>query len=157
MSHKDEFCEHNCGCTNYTAVQSLEEMDFVKGIWYAAQNGDYDRVQKLLESGKYNTDHRDSAGYTPLHYAARNGHLQVCKYLVQRGSDVNAVTKCGKATALHRACTAGKIDVVKFLISQNANVNLKDADGKTAFDRAVNSNHHDICNLLKGQDNIDEQ
>lgn len=62
MSHKNELCGQNCGCVSNTAVQSLDEMDFEKGIWFAAQCGDYDRVQKLINTKKHQVDQRDSAG-----------------------------------------------------------------------------------------------
>lgn len=98
--------DDNCDCTPSTAVQSLDEMDFERGIWYAAQYGDLKRVEKLLKGGCF-VDKLDSAGYTALHYAARNGKLEVCRFLVEQGADVNAVTK-GGVTGLCRAAFTGK-------------------------------------------------
>lgn len=83
-------------------------MEFERGIWYAAQTGDLERVQKLLSDGRC-VNAADQAGYTALHYAARNGHLNVCKLLLQQNADINACTRSGKATALQRACTAGNV------------------------------------------------
>lgn len=101
-------CDHqNCDCSHsITASQSLDEMDFERGIWYAAQYGDIKRVEKLLKES-WHVDRKDSAGYTALHYAARNGHLDVCRILLENGADVNAVTR-GGVTALCRAATTGK-------------------------------------------------
>ncbi|KAF7269229.1 ankyrin repeat domain-containing protein 39 [Rhynchophorus ferrugineus] len=149
MSQKNELCGQNCGCVSNTAVQSLDEMDFEKGIWFAAQSGDYDRVKKLINTKKYEVDQKDSAGYTALHYASRNGHLEICRYLIESGANIDGRTRSGQATALHRACTAGKLDIVDFLLSHNADLNLKDADGRTALDRATVSNRQDICKILQ--------
>lgn len=100
-------CDHQeCSCTSSTAAQTLEELDFERGIWYAAQYGDLERVNKLVQDG-CQVDKRDSAGYTALHYASRNGRSQVCKFLIEHGADVNAVTR-GGASALSRAASAGK-------------------------------------------------
>lgn len=81
-------------------------MEFERGIWYAAQHGDLERVEVLARRG---VDVRDRGGYTALHYAARNGHVAVCKLLLRKGADANAKTRSGGATALHRAASAGKL------------------------------------------------
>ena len=69
---------HHEGCCNASsrapAAQSLEELDFERGIWAAARDGDVGRVRSLLErGGSCAAGAKDSAGYTPLHYAARSG------------------------------------------------------------------------------------
>lgn len=102
--HSHENCQIDTKSSNL--FQSLNELDFERGIWSAAQSGDLDKVINFLNKGE-NVDVKDTAGYTALHYAARNGHSDICKCLLARGSDVNAVTKAGLATSLHRACSAG--------------------------------------------------
>lgn len=100
-----------CECGGHSkpipTCQTLDELDFERGLWFAAQYGDLDRALHLLKKGTY-VDQRDSSGYTPLHYAARNGHLDLCRLLVEKGACVNAITNQGQATALHRAATAGE-------------------------------------------------
>lgn len=96
-------CDHSHSSSG--VCQTLDEMEFERGIWYAAQYGDLDKVEKLIDRG---IDLKDKSGYTALHYAARNGHVDVCKLLLNKGANVNAVTKSGCATALHRATSAGK-------------------------------------------------
>lgn len=104
-------CDHEkCNCSHSVAIQSLEEMDFERGIWYAAQYGDLKRVEKLIKDGS-NVDRKDSAGYTALHYAARNGQMKVCNLLVENGADINAVTR-GGVTALCRAATTGNTLII---------------------------------------------
>lgn len=107
--HSHDHHDHVCQAQSTTSslYQTLDELDFERGIWYAAQCGDVKKVEKLLSQGT-NVDQRDSAGYTALHYAARNGHLDVCKVLLRNDADINSTTKSGHATALHRACSASK-------------------------------------------------
>lgn len=103
---------HHCH-SGSSVCQTLDELDFERGIWFAAQYGDLERVRKLL-SQRTSVDVRDKSGYTALHYAARGGHLDVCKVLLANGADINAVTKSGQATALHRAASAGTYTLVNY-------------------------------------------
>lgn len=97
-------CDHN---HSGGVSQTLDEMEFERGIWYAAQYGDIDRVRALLAAGTP-VDKLDSAGYTALHYAARNGHEEIVSELLRAGANINCATRAGHATPLHRAASAGK-------------------------------------------------
>ncbi|XP_035739588.1 ankyrin repeat domain-containing protein 39-like [Vespa mandarinia] len=132
---------------NLSVSQSLSEIEFERGIWYAAQYNDKDKVERFLKKG-ISADIEDSAGYTALHYAARNGYYQICEMLLQYGANVNARTRCGQATALHRAATQGHDRVVESLLKYGANANLKDADGYTALHRALIGARVSICKSL---------
>ncbi|RLU17107.1 hypothetical protein DMN91_011176 [Ooceraea biroi] len=131
----NECCE---ATRDYGIRQTLEEMDFERGIWAAAKDGDLERVQELLDRN-VSPNVEDSAGYKPLHYAARNGHYDVCELLLDNGADINAVTPAVGATALHRAATQGHSNIVKMLLRHGANVNLVDADGRTALHRVLSA------------------
>ena len=68
----EESCEHigstqgcNCASKPSTCAQSLTEMDFERGIWQAALDGNVKRVRLLLDRGG-DPDARDGSGYTAL-------------------------------------------------------------------------------------------
>lgn len=68
----EDLCNHvnrtgECGCSSKssTYAQSLSEMDFERGIWQAALNGDVSRVRKFLDKGT-DPNWRDGLGYTAL-------------------------------------------------------------------------------------------
>ena len=63
-------------------------------LYLAAENGDVDKVQSLLENVE-TPDQRDDCKWTPLMRAAQNGHLEVSKLLINAGADVNARDKKG--------------------------------------------------------------
>ncbi|XP_049822681.1 ankyrin repeat domain-containing protein 39 isoform X2 [Aethina tumida] len=106
-SHCDhDDCSLKCKHTS-TASQSMDEMDFDRGIWSAAMYGEIDKIKKCLDKTDVNTT--DKYGFTALHYAARNGQLEACKYLVKRGANVNVQTKELRATPLHRAVSDIKL------------------------------------------------
>nr|CAD7200225.1 unnamed protein product [Timema douglasi] len=146
MSHEHS---HECTCpvTSSSVQQTLDELDFERGIWFAAQHDDIERVEKLLSKGTP-VDTRDSAGYTALHYAARAGHTGMCERLISAGADVNATTRSGSATPLHRAAAAGRLQVVKLLLRSGADASSIDADGKNALHRAVSGGHIEVAEAL---------
>ncbi|XP_015738540.1 ankyrin repeat domain-containing protein 39 isoform X1 [Coturnix japonica] len=126
--------------------QSLSEMDFERGIWAAARDGDEQRVLQLLErSGE--PSRPDTAGYTALHYASRNGHVSVCRLLLQRGAHCNARTH-GGATALHRASYCGHVEVARLLLEHGAEPGAADGDGRTSLHKAAERGHRELCVLL---------
>ncbi|CAH1955829.1 unnamed protein product [Acanthoscelides obtectus] len=137
-------CEHDCTCCPTNASQSLDEMDFERGIWYVAQHGDIQNVRKHLNRGDVDQRH---TGYTALHYAARNGHLDVCKLLIDSGANINAVTN-GGVTALSRAASTGHKEIVEYLLGKNADPFIQDSDGKTALHKAAENGHLHICRIL---------
>ncbi|XP_012546881.3 ankyrin repeat domain-containing protein 39 [Bombyx mori] len=151
MSHKN--CDHNnCAIvsTNSSVCQTLTEMDWERGLWYAAFHGDKDRVQYLIDkanNAKEIVNAPDNSGYTALHYAARSGHLDICKILLQNGANINAVTH-GKVTSLHKAVAAGEVFVVKYLIQSGAKIDLQDNDGQTVLHKAVENNKLDLIPIL---------
>jgi len=62
--HSMETC--SCCMQPVTSVcQTLEEIDFERGIWSAAVNGDTERVRKILSGGE-NPDVPDSSSFTAL-------------------------------------------------------------------------------------------
>ncbi|XP_063214766.1 ankyrin repeat domain-containing protein 39 [Chroicocephalus ridibundus] len=137
-------------CPSRVAVpsvhQSLPEMDFERGIWSAARDGDERRVLELLER-RGGPSQPDTAGYTALHYASRNGHLGVCRLLLQRGARCDARTP-GGATPLHRASYCGHLAVARLLLAHGADPAAADGDGLTSLHKAAEQGHPELCALL---------
>ncbi|CAG9784425.1 unnamed protein product [Diatraea saccharalis] len=153
MDHKT-VCDHaNCttAMSNQSLSQTLSEMDWERGIWYAAFNGDKGRVEHLIEKSNNATrtvNAPDNSGYTALHYAAKSGHIDICGILLKYGACINAQTRSGKATPLHKAATAGKITTVKFLIESGATVDTQDVDGQTILHKAVENKRNELVSFL---------
>lgn len=126
--------------------QSLAEMDFERGIWAAARDGDEARVLQLLER-RGDPGEPDLAGYTALHYASRNGHVAVCRLLLERGAPCDARTP-GGATPLHRACYCGHRAVTELLLAHGADPAAADGDGRTGLHKAAEQGHRELCALL---------
>ena len=74
MTHTHKGCSHST--VPSSTQQSLDEVEFERGIWAAARDGLEDRVLELLRKG-CDPSCQDTSGYTALHYAARAGHREV--------------------------------------------------------------------------------
>ncbi|XP_043215690.1 ankyrin repeat domain-containing protein 39-like [Amphibalanus amphitrite] len=152
MTSKD----HNHGdgsnhcCSIQSAVpsvsQTMDEMDWERGIWPAALEGDTARLERLLRSG-VPADRPDRSGYTALHYAARAGQLAAVDLLLAAGAAPDTPTG-GGATALQRAAGAGRLAVIRRLTAAGASLTARDQRGQTALHRAAEAQKTDACRLL---------
>ncbi|XP_014273446.1 ankyrin repeat domain-containing protein 39 [Halyomorpha halys] len=127
--------------------QTLDEMDFERGIWTSALMGDITKVRDHLRKG-VNVDVEDNNGYTALHYASRNGHHRICNILLDAGASVDKCTHAGGATALHRAAMSGHSDTCELLLHYGANLLARDVDGRTPLHRAVEQGQKDVIALF---------
>ncbi|XP_054708821.1 ankyrin repeat domain-containing protein 39-like [Uloborus diversus] len=141
-----ESCHGDCSHQPSACTQSLNEMQFERGIWGAAMDGDVEKVQEMLRKS-IDPSMRDSSGYTALHYAARHGKQRVCEVLLKSNANPNAQTP-GGATPLHRAAFAGNDVIVNMLLKFKADPMLRDSDGRTALHKAAEGQHIECCKLL---------
>nr|KAF6301263.1 ankyrin repeat domain 39 [Pipistrellus kuhlii] len=133
-------------CSRSGARQTLDEMDFERGIWSAALNGDLGRVKDLIQKA-VDPSQPDLAGYTALHYASRNGHYAVCQFLLESGAKCDAQTR-GGATALHRASYCGHTEIARLLLSHGSNPRLVDDDGMTSLHKVCPLRPSSTCSML---------
>jgi len=133
----------------WAATQTLDEMEWERGLWGAAMSGDAARCERLLAQGKAHVDERDSAGYTALHYASRAGKLAVCHILVDRyKADANAKTQQGRATPLHRAAYMGHDEICAYLVEKGARVSERDDDDMTPLHKAAQQGRESTVRIL---------
>ena len=85
-SHEDGCC-HDQSATPKSVYQTLDEMDFERGLWSAAVDGDLERVQKFLLDKKVDPDVLDKSGLSPLVSVNEYGpinmmHMSDCMLLI---------------------------------------------------------------------------
>jgi len=90
----------------------------------AAQEGDVEGLEEVLELLEDIVNKKDSNGWTPLHEGARGGYLKVVELLVENGANINDVTSNGETPLYWAEKHQGKNHgVVEFLKSLGA-INL---------------------------------
>lgn len=82
-----------------------------------------------------------------LSIAAMFGQLEIAKSLLEAGADPNA-TDGPLTTPLMFAAEEGHAQVVQLLIENGSNPSLKDLNGETAYDKAVNNSRIDVVRLF---------
>lgn len=99
-----------------------EEINAGNPIFLAAENGDFELVQLLMERGAESSTKRDSA----LERAAKNGHLSIVQLLFNREFYPQFVVDDARvANAVVLAAQYGHLDIVQFLDVVKHNVIIK--------------------------------
>jgi ankyrin repeat protein len=125
----------------------------------AAERGDFDLAKQLLEAdADVDVKHYKKVapgagnGFTPLHLTVLSapncvGLESMAKLLLQHGAFVHAQDSSG-STALHMAAKNNSVRFADVLLQFNADPNLKDANGRTARQVAVEFGHDAIVKAL---------
>ncbi len=71
--------------------------------------------------------------------------------MLEAGQDINATNQAGE-TLLHRAVKAGNRDIVEYLLARGSNTSLKDREGKTPWQIAIELKKGDLVTLLSSGD-----
>ena len=107
----------------------------------AAAFGNQTKMSKFLVTRGADTNAKTKIGVTAMMMAAIKGNTELVGYLHENGAEVNAQSNSG-GTALMCAAMNGKTATAKFLIEElKADKTLKDKNGKTAADWAMQQNH----------------
>lgn len=99
-------------------------------------------VAKLLISHGANLNLSTKQGLTALHVAARDDNSAILALLVERRAVLDAQTTPGGWTPLHMAAHNGRMDTVMNLVEAGADLNVKNEEGKTALDVALELDGH---------------
>ncbi|MFC2097361.1 ankyrin repeat domain-containing protein [Bacteroidota bacterium] len=136
-------------------VKSIEEgmpvdsMDESKctAMMLAAYNGHTEIVRYLLKNDAF-VNHKDINNRTALIYASSGPSNETVKLLIESGAEVNISDSVEGFTAIMFAGAEGQIEVFKTLLAAGADITLKDKDGETVRDFALNNGHTEIVKLI---------
>lgn len=102
----------------------------------AAQFNRVDIAHYLIKEAGHPVEAKTINGETPLDQAAWRGCIDVAVFLLRCGADVDCQTK-SLYTPLHRCAFYGHDRLAALLCLAGADRKLKDKDGRTAYDVAV--------------------
>lgn len=114
--------------------------------------GSEEVVRLLLRQGT-NPNGSGSTIDNPIAAAASEGHGQIVELLADHGADLNR-TRYGK-TALMCASQRGHLGIAQFLIHRGADLHLRNSEGKSALDLALEKGNEDIAQLLRQEIDIE--
>eukprot|EP01130_Rhizamoeba_saxonica_P000161 TRINITY_DN10161_c0_g1_i1.p1 TRINITY_DN10161_c0_g1~~TRINITY_DN10161_c0_g1_i1.p1 ORF type:complete len:493 (-),score=78.60 TRINITY_DN10161_c0_g1_i1:61-1341(-) len=89
-------------------------------------------------------------GYTPLLIALNSNRMDIAEILLKHGADLNVKTQNG-LHALHILAASDRIDLLEsaVLFSNIKDINMRDENGKTPLDHAINADRPSNIKFLK--------
>ena len=142
-------------------VESLAPERWQKTLEVFIQHGaDYDafaatalndtnQAKALVSADKNVARNRDCQGQTPLHWAVQTDQPQMISFWINAGTPL-AATNFARQTALHLAATAGKATYIKTLLAAQSPTGIRDTNGWTPLDAAIQAKQTDTIHLLLG-------
>lgn len=87
-------------------------------------------------------------GDTALQRGAFYGHLSIVQALLSAGADIDPQHFSTGASALMWAAYKGKLEVVQELLARGAGNDLRNSQGLSARDLALQNGHEDVASIL---------
>jgi uncharacterized protein len=119
-------------------------------LMLASFEGHASMVDVLIQAGA-KIDQRDSMQRTALFYAASGTNVESVDSLLRAGADVNVKDGQEGWTPIMVAASEGHPAVVQKLLEKNPELLLRDVDGDSALDFAVQKGHREVVELLKAK------
>ena len=119
-------------------------------IWHYVREGDLAEIQNAIRLG-INVNKSDTLRRTLLMIATNKGHTEIVRELLNAEAKVNEQDSWYRMTALMIAANSGHAEIVKMLLDEGADWTIKNYQGKTVLEIAIDNNLKDIIKeLIKG-------
>jgi ankyrin repeat protein/TPR repeat protein len=115
----------------------------------AVASGCTNMTAYLVDKGANINETHQRYNFTPLHIAVLTGQKEIVKLLINNGADLNVVCNSPsqyywfgrlQGTPLHTAIYNRRYAILELLLENGADYNIKDQDGRTLFEFAVDLN-----------------
>ncbi|CAH1404935.1 unnamed protein product [Nezara viridula] len=118
----------------------------VTGVHLAAEEGNFDVLQLLLDNGA-DLNEATSSKRRPIHFAAERGHDLCLSWLLLHGADIES-KDISWQTPLHKAAAGGHIEAVRVLLGNSANLEAEDRLGRLPLHHAAKNGKLDTALVL---------
>lgn len=130
-------------------IESLEAAPVLLLRWLpihlAAQVGDLETLQLILQMNPTHLNATDVHNQTPLTWAAANGHLKIVEFLLEKdGIDLHVATQCFTTNIDNEMAEAIAQEIAK----DNNSMTIKANNGKTPLHWTIQNNNPAIAKLL---------
>jgi ankyrin repeat protein len=117
-------------------------------LLYSAFRGNFEIFNKLIEIGA-DTSISNSSGLNALHLASQGNFPNIIVFLIEKcGFDINSKDNKGN-TALHWAVYMDSRQSIDFLVYYGIDMKIKNENGETPLDMAINRNNKYIQNKFE--------
>jgi len=145
-----------CDCVHKRTgtEQTLDELDWERGIWGSAIRGDLEKVKRQIK----NINLQDKYGYTALHYAARSNQHKIVEFLLSQYEIDPNLTTNGGASALHRAAigVSKGTESLELLLASKIDKTLTDDEDQNFLHKLAKTNFKDFDKLLEFYSDLDK-
>ena len=117
----------------------------------AAGEGHIAMAQKLIELGAIKNA-ASHGNWTPLIWASYSGRVAMGEYLLEQVCDIEQECSTDGRTALLFAASNGHLGFVELLLRNGARLDVRDRDGLTAADLAIEEGHFAIADAIRAED-----
>jgi len=108
-------------------------------------------LKELLAVKSQGVNAIDNNGRSPLHHASEQRYDAVLKELIEKGARLDLADRFGN-TPLHQATLVGNAYTTGFLVKAGADPKVRNKDGKTSFDLAMQSTKsEELLKALRGE------
>ncbi|CAD8166502.1 unnamed protein product [Paramecium pentaurelia] len=126
-------------------------------VLHMSVQGDHVKASLFWINQNIPIDILDYNHQTPLICASFLGSQQMVNFLIPWGAKLNAQTKDKGHTALHVATQQGHSRIVRKLLIKGIDRKIKDKNGKTALDLAIESKFKSIQTMIENKMGIAER
>jgi ankyrin repeat protein len=131
-----------------------KESPFMAKLDKAIAVNDMKEFEKLLPQLKNVDEPFNDIKETPLTLAAYNDRYKIVEILIAKGANVNHQTTNGYSALMFAAMgmnptISDAIQTVHQLLNAGANKSLRNSNGKTAYDLAIEKKHPETAQLVK--------
>ena len=132
-----------------------------KQLLKQVKKGNFSKVEKLLQNGA-DINYKDFLGYSALQFAVIRGHTVIVKLLLEKGANPNIQDILGKTPLMYAIdfntyYENKMVQIVNLLLQYGADTDIKNKNGLSAIDLALQQSPTDIYILLKPSKIIKEK